>query len=169
MRIRQIKPAFWTDKVMAGLPFRTRLVYVGLWQLADDAGWLLWDVSQAGAELLPFESARARERWLSQDMDRLVTSGRLVSYSCGHVAIPTLSEHQRFGGRPVFTIRDAHARGCARVSADAHNGRERNVKVGNGNGLREQTRNPGYEGFKETGAALGLTAPDDTAQREETP
>ena len=138
MRIRQIKPSFWVDKTMAGLPFRTRLIYVGLWQMADDAGWISWDVAQAGAELLPFETARVRERWLAEDLERLVAAGRVVCHECGHLEIPTLPDHQRFGGRPVFTTHAAHARDCARLRADDRHGKERNGKERYGRGLREK-------------------------------
>jgi hypothetical protein len=40
VRIRQVKPAFWADSRLAELPERTRLFYIGLWMIADDAGWL---------------------------------------------------------------------------------------------------------------------------------
>ena len=155
MRIRQIKPAFWTDRVMASLPFRARLLYVGLWQLADDGGWLVWDVAQAGAELLPFESARRRERWLGEDMQRLMDAGRVVLHDCGHVQVPTLSEHQKFGGRPVYTAMRAHARDCARLPHTVGNG-----KVGNGKGVaRTDAQLDGFENVKTTVAALGLGKP----------
>lgn len=154
MRIRQIKPAFWVDKTMASLPFRTRLVYIGLWQMADDAGWLLWDVEQAGAELLPFVSAGVRERWLAEDMERLKATGRVVAHDCGHVEIPTLPDHQRFGGRPVYTTHAAHARDCARLRADDRHGKERNVTVGNGRGLRDKVEIP-----PDVAAKIGLAQP----------
>ena len=51
MRIRQVKPAFWTDARIAALPAPARLFYIGLWMVADDAGWLRWDPSQIANEL----------------------------------------------------------------------------------------------------------------------
>jgi hypothetical protein len=158
VRIRQIKPTFWVDKTMASLPFRTRLVYIGMWQMADDGGWLLWDVAQAGAELLPFESAKTRERLLAADMDRLVDAGRIIRHDCGHVEIPTLVDHQRFGGRPVFTAQIAHARDCARPRADAHDGRERNGRERNGSGARADARSRGgFQLVRDAAAAAGVT------------
>ena len=39
MRIRTIKPAFWTSETVAGLPDDThRLAFIGLWNYVDDFG-----------------------------------------------------------------------------------------------------------------------------------
>ena len=37
-RIRTIKPEFWIDDVIVELPFETRLLFIGIWNFADDAG-----------------------------------------------------------------------------------------------------------------------------------
>jgi hypothetical protein len=137
MRIRQVKPEFFGDADMADLPFRTRLTYIGLWLEADDAGWLLVDAVQIAHDLYGFDPRARREAWVVEDLVRLQESGCLEVLDCGHGVIPTMPKHQRFGGRPVYTMRDAHARGCARHDADARpgtvrNGKERNVTVSNG-------------------------------------
>jgi hypothetical protein len=38
MRIRSIRPEFWTSEDVAGMDWYTRLVYVGLWSYVDDNG-----------------------------------------------------------------------------------------------------------------------------------
>jgi hypothetical protein len=40
-RSRNIKPAFFTNDALADLPFEVRLLFIGLWTLADKAGRLL--------------------------------------------------------------------------------------------------------------------------------
>ena len=55
MRIRQVKPSFFKDPLMAELTPPVRLFYVGLWMLADDAGWFRWDVAEVGNELYGYE------------------------------------------------------------------------------------------------------------------
>lgn len=110
MRIRQVKPAFWSDKVMAGLTRSARLTYIGLWMLADDAGWIQWDAEQAGAELFPYESVKRREKELAADLDLLVATCRVVRHDCGCIEVPHLSEHQRISGVRSFRARDAHAK-----------------------------------------------------------
>jgi hypothetical protein len=42
LRMRQVLPSFWEDPEMARLALGQRMVYVALWQVADDAGWLPW-------------------------------------------------------------------------------------------------------------------------------
>jgi hypothetical protein len=142
MRIRQVKQGFWTDKVMARLPKCTRLIYIGLWMLADDAGWIeSFDVEQAAAELFPFDSAHRRERDLAADVERLIVAGRVVRHDCGCLVVPHLSEHQRIAGRQNFGAREAHMRSHSAPRSDVAlpvatrspgtvgNGRERNGTV----------------------------------------
>jgi hypothetical protein len=142
MRIRQIKPAFWTDKLMARLPKSTRLAFIGLWMLADDAGWIeSFDVEQAAAELYPWEPVKRRERELSVDVERLIEAGRVVRSDCGCIQVPHLAEHQRVSGVRSFRARDAHAKHLPLSTKQSPlsdspgtvgNGRERNVTERNG-------------------------------------
>lgn len=37
-RIRTVKPEFWTDEVIVQLPFQARLLFIGIWNFADDHG-----------------------------------------------------------------------------------------------------------------------------------
>lgn len=163
MRIRQIKPGWWLDKdLRRGLSADAREFYIGLWMLADDAGWIDWDLEHIAAELYPYgvvtgglftpDPIEAREAavatWARQLEALSPDDPHLVLYPCGHAQIPKLTNHQRVGGRPVYTVQVAHARGCARMRADAHNGRVGNgrERVGNGSAA------PSPEG--EAGAGL---------------
>lgn len=148
MRIRQIKPGWWTDKeIRRGLSADAREFYIGLWMLADDAGWLDWDVEVIAAELYPFgvsggllagdpfeEREACVRTWSAQLQSLNAKRPHLVIEDCGHARLTRLTVHQRFGGRPVFTVRDAHARDCARLRAAARGGKVGNGigKVGNG-------------------------------------
>lgn len=38
-RIRTIKPEFWVDDALVELPMSTRLLFIGLWNFADDEGY----------------------------------------------------------------------------------------------------------------------------------
>lgn len=138
MRIRQIKPEFWRDEPLSRLSEGTRLFYIGLWQLADDGGWLEWNVPEIGAELYRYRGRVGRERLVERYTEELtrLNGSRLVRYECGHAHLPHLVEHQRFGGRTVKTIESAHARDCARLRADARPVRKGKVeeKVGEGTG-----------------------------------
>lgn len=117
MRIRQVKPAFWTDGKLARLAPATRLFYVGTWMLADDAGWLDADPVEIGAELYPFETPRTRERRIASMLEELGQLGCLELYDCGHAHVPHLVEHQRLSGptKRFESISRAHRDGCPNV------------------------------------------------------
>ena len=114
MRIRQVKPAFFKDARIAELAAPVRLFYIGLWMLADDAGWLRWDVAEVGNELYGYEPRKSRERHAAQYLADLVGSGRVLQHPCGHVEIPSFMEHQRLAGttKQVRTTLNEHASRC---------------------------------------------------------
>ena len=52
-RIRTIKPEFWTDEIIVRLPFEARLLYIGLWNFADDLGRLWYEPERIAMQVLP--------------------------------------------------------------------------------------------------------------------
>lgn len=124
MRIRQIRPEFFTDPVTAHLTAAAQVAYIGLWCVADDAGWLAWDVPQIGALLSPYRSVHVRERAIERAGEELVKAGRLVIHPCGCALIPRLEAHQKIGGNKSYTVRDRHR---VHTSSDKS---ARNVRVG---------------------------------------
>jgi hypothetical protein len=108
VRIRQVRPEFWTDEAMARLPMTVRQFYIGLWNVADDAGWLVWRPAHIGAVLFPYESARRREREIASWSAQLVDAGRLRLHDCGCAEIPTLPRHQRIAGKQSFAVLETH-------------------------------------------------------------
>lgn len=108
MRIRQVRPEFWQDEVMASLPDPARLFYIGLWNVADDGGWMDWNPARIGALLYPFRPRGTRERQIAAWTRLLTDGGRLVLYPCGCAQIPTLSRHQRINGVQSHAAGDKH-------------------------------------------------------------
>lgn len=149
-----MKPAFWNDSRLAALPESTRLFYIGLWMIADDAGWLRWDAVEVARDLYGYETRTRRERRVGTMFVGLVESGRVILHPCGHAEIPKMPEHQRLAGptRQVRTEYNAHSRDCLRAPADprtsplspARNGKEQEqVRERSGtvrNGTRAQAR-----------------------------
>lgn len=151
-----MKPEFWKDGTIASLPVTTRLAYIGLWGLADDAGWLRLDVPAIALELFGYEPRVRREKVVSAAVEDLVAAKRIEVHDCGHALIPRFVDHQRFAGetKRVYTIRREHAdcprtpagsvgddapehdpagtRGGPRVPATVSKGKERNVSVRQG-------------------------------------
>ncbi len=103
MRIRQVRPEFWTDERLASLPDAVRLFYIGLWGVADDLGWMRWEPMRIGALLYPYRSPRRRDKDITTWSVMLTEIDRLVIHECGCANIPTLPKHQIIGGRKSET------------------------------------------------------------------
>ena len=115
MRIRQVKPAFWSDAKLASLPHDARLFYIGLWMLSDDDGWMRWDVAEIGKELYGFEGRVARERRIARmalAIADMPGSLKLELHACGHAELPKLAVHQHLAGttRRVTGVHDEHSK-----------------------------------------------------------
>ena len=137
MRIRQIRPEFFTDPITGRLSAATQVVYIGLWCVADDAGWLDWDVAAIGAVLYPYRTVGSREGLITKAAVELAKVGRLIVMECGCARIPTLAGHQKIGGNKSFTAQEKHQRHEVQTRMDLY---ARNVTVGNGrerDGTRE--------------------------------
>lgn len=124
MRTRVIRPDFWQDDTLGHLPDPVRLFYIGLWGVADDAGWLEWRPAQIGAVLYPYKPSGKRQREVTQWGGVLATAGRLVLHECGCGFIPTFAKHQRAGGNPSYQYREKHRHHVARKaeSGQVHTG-----------------------------------------------
>jgi hypothetical protein len=144
MRIRQIKPDYWRDSRLhntRGITADVREFYVGLWGVADDAGFLRWDVSEIAAELYRYRTVITRERQVNTWSGRLVEIGRVVLMDCEHAYLPNLTKHQKIGGNRSEHIWRQHQRclpGQVHTSSDESissptvgegKGKERNGKV----------------------------------------
>ena len=119
-RIRQIKPSWFLDKELRrGTTAEAREFYIGLWMLADDAGYLVWDHERIGAELYPYDMVTARERnvlrWAEQLEELNPESPHLIVWTCGHARVPKMPGHQRIAGKQTFTIAERHRDTCRGV------------------------------------------------------
>src|SRR5919205_256420 len=109
MRARLVRPEFWTDSTVSQLPDSTRLLYVGLWCLADDAGYLEWDMAAIGHSLFGYRSLAIQRRVVETATAALVESGRVRVLDCGrHAVIPTLPKWRISGGNVNERLRKAH-------------------------------------------------------------
>jgi hypothetical protein len=112
-RIRQIKPSWFLDKELRrGTSADAREFYIGLWMLADDGGYLTWDIERIAAELYPYDGVSRRERLVASWADSLETLNaeepHLVIYSCGHGRVPKMPAHQRIAGKQSVGVWEAH-------------------------------------------------------------
>lgn len=113
MRSRLVRPEFWSDSLVAQLPDPVRLLYIGLWCVADDAGYLEWDYARIGSELMPYRMPTARAKRVEQLSATLIESGRVRLLECGrHAVIPSLERHAIAGGNKSERVRNEHSKVC---------------------------------------------------------
>lgn len=95
MRVRLIRPAYWTDADLhTRLTAEQREFYIGLWMVADDAGYIRWDVDRIGAELYPYRSAAWRTKRLPSWL--VLLDGHVKRLECGrHVVVVRLPTYQK--------------------------------------------------------------------------
>lgn len=96
-RIRTIKPGFFKNEALADLDPLTRLLFIGLWTLADRRGRLEDRPKRIKAEVLPYDDYDA-ERGLSD----LAKSGFIVRYKVdqsAYIQIVTFEKHQHVNMR----------------------------------------------------------------------
>lgn len=101
-RSRNIKPGFFLNEDLAVLPFEARLLYIGLWTLADRDGRLEDRVKRIDAAVFPYDSV---------DTDKLLNllaeHGFIVRYEVDerrYIEIPTWHKHQRPHVKEVASV-----------------------------------------------------------------
>ncbi len=100
-RIRTIKPEFFRHERLAELSALHRLLFIGLWTLADRFGRLEDRPKRIKVELLPYDSGDIHKM-----LTALAEAGFIVRYvvdGASYIAIPSFTEHQRVTGREAAT------------------------------------------------------------------
>ena len=93
MRSRLLKPGFFTNEDLAELPPMARLLFAGLWCLADREGRLEDRPKRIKAELFAYDKVN-----VSTLLDQLVTKGFVLRYEVNGtqcLSIPTFPCHQK--------------------------------------------------------------------------
>jgi hypothetical protein len=92
-RTRSIKPSFFKNEYLAECEPMARLLFVGLWTLADSAGRMEFRPLRIKAELFPYDNCD-----ILGLLKQLADKGFVRAYESGDVKvleIPTFGEHQR--------------------------------------------------------------------------
>ncbi len=107
MRGRYLMREYWTDSdLFLRLSADEREVYIGLWMLADDAGWLPRDVQAIGAALAHYENLAPREKRVRDALEALRKLGKVASFRCC-LHLPAVEKYPR-AGRKSSEHLDAH-------------------------------------------------------------
>lgn len=92
-RSRIIKPAFFTDDELVELPFETRLLFIGLWTLADRRGRLEYRPKRIKMSIFPADDVP-----IEQMLKDLHIARKIILYEVdglGCIAIPGFERHQK--------------------------------------------------------------------------
>ena len=65
MRARSLKPGYFRNESLAELPFGARLLFAGLWCMADREGRLVDSAKRISADIFPYDRVPL-ERWLQE-------------------------------------------------------------------------------------------------------
>lgn len=97
-RIRSIKPEFWRDRKLARQVSRdARLLYVALWNQADEHGRCDGDVRLLKGSCFPYDDDLDLDE-IESLLTELANSGRVVRYEVDgdpYLHLPKLGSHQR--------------------------------------------------------------------------
>ena len=93
MRTRHLKPGFFKNEQLAELPFETRLLFAGLWTMADRSGRLEDRPKRIDAEIFPYDKGLDVDAMLEQ----LTAKGFILRYILNensYIQIPKWGSHQ---------------------------------------------------------------------------
>jgi hypothetical protein len=113
MRGRYLMREYWSDSdLFRRLDASERELYIGLWMLADDDGWLVRDVAGIAASLFRYEDSGPREARVRAGLRRLAQLGKLTSLRCGCLHLPAVERYPRAGKKSSEhrLIHDHHIR-----------------------------------------------------------
>jgi hypothetical protein len=137
-RIRTIKPEFFTSSDIVALSPLARLLFIGLWQVADREGRMKWRPADFKLQILPGDQC---------DIDALcgeiVERGLVVLYGDELAYIPTFLEHQSINPREhpsKLTPPDACPTRAHASNPDLHAQRGKEGKGKEGNALARAPR-----------------------------
>jgi len=102
MRGRYLMREYWSDSdLFLRLDAAQRELYIGLWMLADDEGWMPRDVPAIAAALFRYEDRAPREAGVRLGLARLGDLGKVKSHRCGCLFLPAVGRYPRAGKKSV--------------------------------------------------------------------
>jgi len=113
-RIRSIKPEFFTSETIANLAIEARLLFIGLWTIADDQGALLDSPRQILGNVFPRDETIAEEHvaeWLNEIADeKLIIRAHVNNRHV--IVVRCWFEHQLIshpGKKTILTVEETKA------------------------------------------------------------
>lgn len=134
-RIRTIKPEFWTSDQVMSVSRDARLLFIGMWNFADDGGNQPANAKTIKAQVFPFDELTESD--VHGFIDELIAVGLLETYEADcrwYWNIPTWKKHQKID-QPTY--RHPTHEGCIPQSPARRRGGSTNAQ----GVLVEQTAN----------------------------
>ena len=101
-RIRSIKPEFWTDEKVVELSPFARLLFIGLWNFADDEGRMIYSPTRIKLQILPADSAD-----ISELLGEILGKSLITVYAVDgieYLQVNGFSEHQKIDKRSASKL-----------------------------------------------------------------
>jgi hypothetical protein len=98
MRIRYLKPDFFTDEDIASLPYETRLFFQGLWCISDRKGRLEDKPAELKVKILPYDDVDPQECLAQLCGENKKEKEFIIRYSVNrdnYIQIINFEEHQK--------------------------------------------------------------------------
>lgn len=137
MRIRTIKPEFWSSPDVAALTYPARLTFIGLWNYADDEGRGVRDARLVKSAVWPLDDEMTASE-IEQHLQAMEARGMLASYTVGsrhYFEIPSWFDHQAISKPTESKIPEPLPEGSLSLLGDLPEG---SGSEGNREGNREQ-------------------------------
>ncbi|MBU3627223.1 hypothetical protein ICN48_13405 [Polynucleobacter sp. JS-Safj-400b-B2] len=96
-RIRSIKPDFWTDEKVVELSAFARLLFIGLWNFADDDGRMVYSPKKIKMQIFPADTVDISELIGEIAHQELITVYTVSAVA--YVQIAHFSKHQKIDKR----------------------------------------------------------------------
>ena len=150
-RIRTIKPEFWTDEKIIQLSPFARLLFLGMWNYADDHGGIESSEPQLKMRILPADPVDVHDL-----LKELLAHGLLIEYSVNdarYYHIKNFPKHQKIN-------RPSNPRVPPYPSLNPHRGlTEDSPREGKGSGREGKGKEVDLEGKGGEGADPALPSP----------
>ena len=101
-RIRTVKPELFKNEQLAELPVSARLLFIGLFCLADKEGRLEDRPKRIKAEVFPYDNVD-----INDQLTRLQSAGFIKRYEVGEmkvIQVVNFTKHQRITGSEALTV-----------------------------------------------------------------
>ncbi|MBA4166539.1 MAG: hypothetical protein H0X41_03170 [Chitinophagaceae bacterium] len=146
-RIRTVKPGLFKNEALAELPVTARLLFVGLFCLADKEGRIEDRPKRIKAELYPYDNIDVNDQ-----LSRLQSAGFVSRYEVGElkvIQVVNFKKHQRITGTEATTKSELPAEGNTLETTSKQSGNnEETLRMTGREGKGKERK--GVEGMRPT-------------------